>query len=65
MGGQVEVRLELQVEGTLRVTVTQSGGASLIFPGIWLLVDDVLLLRGNWFQPDGEVAVRCAIEGTR
>ena len=62
LGGQAEVRLELQAAGTLRITVTQSGGASLSFPGTWSLVDASLFLRGAWFQPDGEVEVRCEIQ---
>ena len=63
LGGQVDVRLELQASGALRVTVSQPGGASLNFPGTWTLTDDVLRLVGVWFQPDGQVEVRCEVSG--
>jgi hypothetical protein len=62
LGTQVDVQLKLQASGELRVTVTQSGGASLSFPGTWALIDDVLQLRGVWFQPDGEVDVACSVD---
>ncbi|HJP33976.1 MAG TPA: hypothetical protein QGF95_25795 [Candidatus Latescibacteria bacterium] len=63
LGEQVDVRLDLQESGVLRVTVTQPGGASLTFPGSWTVTDDMLRLHGAWFQPDGEVAVRCELTG--
>ncbi len=65
LGDEVDVRLELMASGSLRVTVTQPGGASLNFPGTWTLPDDVLRLVGVWFQPDGEVEVRCEVGGDR
>ena len=65
LGDEVDVRLELMASGSLRVTVTQPGGASLNFPGTWTLTDDVLRLVGVWFQPDGEVEVRCEVGGDR
>ncbi len=64
LGAQVDVLLELQAAGRLRVTVTQPGGASLSFPGTWALTDESLLLRGVWFKPDGEVEVACEVRGT-
>lgn len=64
LGGQVDVRLELQASGALRVTVILPGGAvSLNSPGTWTLTDDVLRLVGVWFKPDGEVEVRCEVSG--
>jgi hypothetical protein len=63
LGGPVDVLLEIQAAGTLRVTVTQSAGASLSFPGTWALVENVLQLRGAWFQPDGGVDVRWDVNG--
>lgn len=62
LGTDVDVELEMQSSGLLWVTVTQAGGASLRFPGTWALIDDILQLRGVWFQPEGEVDVACSVD---
>lgn len=62
LGGAVQVRMELRAMGVLRVTVTPASGAALSFPGTWSVpAPDRLRLRGVWFEPDGDVEVRCEI----
>ena len=59
--GEVEVWLTLEEDGSLSVVVVLDDGGRLSFPGTWELQDDLLVLRGVYFQPSGEARVRYSI----
>ena len=55
--GSVRVRLRLEGDGTLAMTLFMASSGQRSFPGSWELLDDVLILRGVYFAPDGESRV--------
>lgn len=59
--GEVEVLLLLEADGSLRMTLLLAGGGQRSFPGSWQLAEGELVLKGAYFEPDGESRVRWSI----
>jgi hypothetical protein len=43
------------------MTLFMESGGQRSFPGSWELIDDVLILRGFYFVPDGESRVNWSL----
>lgn len=61
--GDVTVRLELEASGDLSVSLLLSGGGQLRFAGTWEASGDSIVLRGAYFQPDGEARAGYTVHG--
>lgn len=61
--GPVDVRLELQVDGGLRVSLVPPTGATLTFGGSWSLTADTLVLHGAYFGTTGQARAAWILQG--
>ena len=59
--GEVEVLLTLREDGSLSMVMVTGAGGRLTFPGTWELQGESLVLRGSYFEPDGENRTRYTI----
>ncbi len=60
--GPVRVRMRLDADGGLAMTLFMENGGQRSFPGAWQLLDDVLILRGVYFTPDNESRVNWRLQ---
>jgi hypothetical protein len=58
---EVEFVLTLEEGGRLSMAEKSSAGGQLSFPGTWALEDGLLVLRGVYFEPDGEIRVKYSL----
>ena len=54
---ELEFVLTLEEDGRLSMVEKRSTGGQLSFPGTWALEGGLLVLRGVYFEPDGEARV--------
>ena len=59
--GEVDVLMELEEDGGLRMVLLLAGGGRRSFPGTWEALGDELVLQGAYFEPAGEQRVKWAI----
>ena len=60
--GPVRVRMRIEEEGLLIMTIFMETGGQRSFPGIWLVEGDEWVLRGAYFGEDGEQRVQWQVE---
>jgi hypothetical protein len=60
--GSVRVRMRIEEEGLLMMTLLMETGGQRSFPGTWLVEGDEWVLRGVYFGEDGEQRVRWQVE---
>ena len=54
---ELEFVLTLEEDGRLSMVEKRGTGGQLSFPGTWALEGGLLVLRGVYFEPDGEARV--------
>ena len=54
---ELEFVLTLEEDGRLSMVEKRGTGGQLSFPGTWALEGGLLVLRGAYFEPDGEARV--------
>ena len=54
---ELEFVLTLEEDGRLSMVEKRATGVQLSFPGTWALEGGLLVLRGAYFEPDGEARV--------
>ena len=62
MLGPVRVRMRIEKEGLLIMTIFMETGGQRSFPGTWLVEGDQWVLRGAYFGEDGEQRVQWQVE---
>ena len=60
--GPVRVRMRIEEEGLLIMTIFMETGGQRSFPGTWLVEGDQWVLRGAYFGEDGEQRVQWQVE---
>ena len=60
--GPVRVRMWIEEEGLLFMTIFIETGGQRSFPGTWLVEGDECVLRGAYFGEDGEQRVQWQVE---
>lgn len=60
--GEVEVEMSLMADGRLSMVLLLANGGRRSFPGTWEVDGEDLVLRGAYFEPDGESRVRFSLE---
>ena len=60
--GPVRVRMRIEEEGLLFMTIFMETGGQRSFPGTWLVEGDECVLRGAYFGEDGEQRVQWQVE---
>ena len=58
---ELEFVLTLEEDGRLSMAEKRGTGGQLSFPGTWALEGDLLVLRGAYFEPDGEARVKYSL----
>ena len=58
---ELEFVMTLEEDGRLSMAEKRDAGGQLSFPGTWALEGDLLVLRGAYFEPDGEVRVKYSL----
>lgn len=61
--GDATVRMQMEADGELVVTVSLAAGGTLRFTGAWETEGQQLLLTGVYFEPAGQAQVIWATEG--
>ena len=60
--GPVRVRMQVERDGSLMMTLFMETGGQRSFPGSWLLEGDEWVLRGAYFGEGGQQRVRWKLE---
>ena len=60
--GPVRVRMRIEEEGLLFMTIFMETGGQRRFPGTWLVEGDEWVLRGAYFGEDGDQRVQWQVE---
>ena len=58
---ELEFVMTLEEDGRLSMAEKRDAGGQLSFPGTWALEGDLLVLRGAYFEPDGEARVKYSL----